>query len=273
MIKIPSTTLCCIDCYNHELSIKALIHCLRICHFNRTLFFTNREFFLDKISTVKIPDITTKEDYSRFVIKELNYYIDTEYVLLIQYDGFIINPDAWSDEFKQFDYIGAKWHWYTDGFTVGNGGFSLRSKKLLEVLSDDGVVIDSLDHGEDTFICRNYRRVLENRHNINFAPESIAERFSYERSEPLDKTFGFHGLFNMWRYIKADKLENFVSLLSPKTLGAIEAVELGFNYHKRGRLKEAEIVYREILKHHPYRDNVRSMLNKINPPRDFKSSL
>jgi hypothetical protein len=43
-----------------------------------------------------------------------------------------VNPAAWDPEFLDWDYIGAKWFWAEAGKRVGNGGFSLRSYKLLE---------------------------------------------------------------------------------------------------------------------------------------------
>jgi len=61
--------------------------------------------------------------------------------LLVQPDGFVINPDKWDNQFFEYDYIGAPWeqvpHSYLDPWgkphRVGNGGFSFRSKKLLDV--------------------------------------------------------------------------------------------------------------------------------------------
>ena len=38
--------------------------------------------------------------------------------------------------FSHCDYIGAQWFWHNDGMRVGNGGFSLRSRKLLTALQD-----------------------------------------------------------------------------------------------------------------------------------------
>jgi hypothetical protein len=35
---IPDTTLCCIDCYNHALSVKALRHCMKLCGFEKVIF-------------------------------------------------------------------------------------------------------------------------------------------------------------------------------------------------------------------------------------------
>ena len=97
---------------------------------------------------IKIEPIKSVEEYSRFIITELEKYVNTSHVLIIQYDGFILNPDAWTDEFLKYDYIGAPWlvdNWSVEKFdfpkelmgklVVGNGGFSLRSKKFLTTCS------------------------------------------------------------------------------------------------------------------------------------------
>ncbi|RJQ19460.1 MAG: hypothetical protein C4560_06075, partial [Nitrospiraceae bacterium] len=213
-----------------------------------------------------IPAISAKEEYSRFVIKELVKYIDTDFVLMVQYDGFILNPDAWTDEFQKYDYIGAKWHWYNDGHNVGNGGFSLRSRRLLQALSDDSINADSVEYGEDSLICRTYRDLLENKYGIKFAPEILADRFSYERSGFTGAhPFGFHGLFNMWRYIPPQHLQDFINELSPRTLQAVETTELGLHYQKTGQLKEADIVFSRILQYYPQHPEARRALEMIRP--------
>jgi tetratricopeptide (TPR) repeat protein len=226
---------------------------MQSCKFDRVLLLSDRVFNLDNIESLKIPSINTKEHYSTFVLKELNKYIQTDFVLMIQWDGYIVHAESWLTEFQNYDYIGAKWHWYNDGFNIGNGGFSFRSKRLLHVLSNDKVPItsESLKYGEDTFICRLYRRFLETQDGIKFAPESIADRFSHERSDPIGKPFGFHGLFNMWRYVGDEELKGFANLLNPRTLGSIEALELGYAYYKLGKFKQAEIIYNKIIKFCP----------------------
>jgi hypothetical protein len=265
MIAIPNTTLCSIDCLNYELAVAAMRHSSQLCHFERLLFLTDRDIGWEGIEVMKIPALESREQYSIFVIKNLNDYIQTDFVLIVQYDGFIINPDAWTSEFHSYDYIGAKWR-YTDGLNVGNGGFSLRSKRLLQALSSDDIAVDrdSIKNGEDDFICRLYRKYLESKYNIHFAPELIADKFSYEYVAPPGKTFGFHGLFNMWRYIKEEDLENFVNLLSPQTLTTFHTLKLGVIYHKMEQFKQAGIIYRKILQYWPKNSAVLMLLDLAN---------
>ena len=201
-VRIPDTTLCCIDCSNHELAIRALRVSLAGCEFSRTMFLTDRRFDLRPIETVMIDSIRSLPEYSEFVVKQLLQYIDTEYVLLIQWDGYVVNPGAWSDEFLLFDYIGARWS--HEGLhipaeqAVGNGGFSLRSRTLLEALQDPRI---AEIHPEDGAICLTYRRYLEEQHGIAFAPGAVADRFSFEHIKPVQPTFGFHGQINITRFV------------------------------------------------------------------------
>lgn len=263
MTKVPNTTLCCVDCETHELSIKALNHCASTCNFENILFLTDIEYADKKIEVINIPSIKTKEQYSRFIIRELGSYIKTDYVLIIQYDGFIVNPQSWTPDFLKYDYIGAKWWWYPDRLNVGNGGFSLRSRKLLKALCSDAINDDyaSLTKGEDTLICRAYRSFLEAEYDIKFAPETIADRFSHEFSKPVGKPFGFHGIFNIWRYIKEEDLENFINKLSPQVFAFSPVLVLAIKYHKLGQLNQAEIIYRRILEFFPDNQSAFALLN------------
>ncbi|MBI4190856.1 MAG: hypothetical protein HY525_10005 [Betaproteobacteria bacterium] len=201
-VRIPDTTLCCADCSNHALAIRALKLTLSGCEFPRAIFFTDREFDIGPIETVIIDPIQSLHDYALFVMKRLLPYIDTDYVLLVQWDGYVVNADAWSDQFLLFDYIGARWPHEALNIpadhAVGNGGFSLRSKTLLQALQDPRVVAA---HPEDGAICLTHRQYLERQYGVAFAPDAIADRFSFEHIESTAPTFGFHGQINITRFV------------------------------------------------------------------------
>jgi len=146
--------------------------------------------------------ITSIDEYSKFMAYELAQYVTSEYTLVIQYDSCVVNPRQWDSEFLQYDYIGAPWpenlHFTDEGVNirVGNGGFSLRSKKLLNALNE--LRLPFTDNGtgffnEDGIICVYYRKILEE-YGIRFAPPDVATRFSYENDcpESVKNSFGFH---------------------------------------------------------------------------------
>lgn len=140
------------------------------------------------------PDIRSKEAYSEFMIKEAYKYVKTTHCLIFQHDGYVNNWMAWDNVWLQYDYIGAPWH-YQDGMAVGNGGFSLRSRRLMEIIATDTQI--SFTHPEDHHICRTYRPYLEQTYGIKFAPLEVAEKFSFEGymqpNKVLKDQFGVHG--------------------------------------------------------------------------------
>ena len=150
------------------------------------------------VPTTPIEPLAGIGDYSRFLSRRLIEHVATPYVLVFQWDGFVLDPSAWTDEFWDYDYIGAPW---ADGSAppgrrVGNGGFSLRSRRLLEALQDPDLDFD-LARPEDKVICRELRPELEEKHGIRFAPVELAERFAFEHAAPPGPVFGFHGEFNL----------------------------------------------------------------------------
>lgn len=148
---------------------------------------------------------TDYKQYNEFVAMELWKYINTDYCLLFQNDGYILDGSLWDDEFLKYDYIGAPWpaktHYTKDGqeVRVGNGGFSLRSKKLLFAPTRLGLKFTDKGTGfwhEDGFLCVHYRKELED-YGIKFAPVEVAARFSTELTVPETiKSFGGHKYIN-----------------------------------------------------------------------------
>ena len=83
-------------------------------------------------------------------------------------------------------------------FSVGNGGFSLRSKSLLEAPSKYNLFDNELftNSHEDGFFSILHRKFLESK-GFKWAPFLIANQFSIESpisfKDFRDLPFGFHG--------------------------------------------------------------------------------
>ena len=176
MKELSNVTLVGIDCVDLErLQVAADISTKEI-KFGAVKLLSSIES--DDPRVIKIPKIKTVEGYSDFMIKKLDNYVDTEFALIFQYDGFILNPEAWEDSFLKYDYIGAPWY-HLGPLRVGNGGFSLRSKRLLSWLAKNWHQIKKRIHPEDVYISR-YARVFLEKVGIVFADEGVASRFSKE---------------------------------------------------------------------------------------------
>ena len=146
--------------------------------------------------------------FSRFTFHELYKYVDTSHCLLVHHDGFVTDPHLWEEEFLKFDYIGAPWVYLDDVFLtdygehvrVGNAGFCLRSRKLLEMPTKLGLDLQHRQgwYNDDGNYCVYHRKTfLEN--GIKYAPIEVAARFStecYIKGITNEHTFGFHGAGN-----------------------------------------------------------------------------
>ncbi len=151
-----------------KLTERALIECEKVATYDAIKFLTHDTSLKH---AVKINPFKGLDGYSEFVIRELGKYVDTSHCIIAQWDGYILNPKSWLPKFLDYDYIGAPWH----GNIVGNGGFSLRSKKLLKATAR----FTDPAHPEDNFICRKHRQELE-RDGIKFAPADMARQFAIE---------------------------------------------------------------------------------------------
>lgn len=191
--QLKNVTLICVDCHNYNGASKALKKSMEHCDFASVKFLTDIDIKIKGIDVVKIESIKTKEAYSEFIIKKLNYFFQTEFVLVCQHDGYVLDGNCWNEEFLKYDYIGAPWL-YIDGKNVGNGGFSLRSKVLQHALATDNFI--SATDPEDQAIGRLYRDYLIKKYDIKFPPEELADKFSFELRQPAQPTFGFHGKFH-----------------------------------------------------------------------------
>lgn len=231
---LTDITILAVTSIAHEATVAALERSMAQIRFGRALLLSDKpppDCSKNCIEWRKIPTLRSRSDYSRFMLRDLADHVETTHALCIQWDGFVLNGDAWDPRFTEFDYIGAVWPHFADGKNVGNGGFSLRSLRLLEACRS--LPFDGSDQ-EDIVIARTCRAELEHR-GLRFAPEQLARTFAFERIPPTGREFGFHGAFNLVRYLApAEALSVFRSL---------EAGVLTYNEHmellrwamKRGR--------------------------------------
>jgi len=226
---------------NPSLAARALAISMERCDFGDAILFTDAPI-AGPFRTVAIERLSSRADYSRFVLKELAQHVATPFALVIQWDGYVVDANAWLPEFLHYDYIGAKWAGHPDGFTVGNGGFSLRSRRLLDACADSRLHL-APELGEDVIVCRRYRRPLEVEFGVRFAPEPVAERFSHERVPPAGPTFGFHGLFNLWRCEEDVELVALADRFHADLLAGEEYAELLAECFSRKRLAPARALY------------------------------
>lgn len=204
---LSTTTLLCTDCLNIDHAIKVVERCKSLVDFAEVKLLTSLP--TDYIHAVKIEPINTLVHYSIFMLKLAHEYIDTPHCLIVQRDGWILNPQSWTDDFLNYDYIGPLFNQFDQ---QGVGGFSFRSAKLMEAASRLYPAWDGTQRGahelqpkvgmyEDGAIAVDKKNELINM-GFKFPPLEVAAHFAqggnpnpnYYRPKP----FGFHG---SWRAI------------------------------------------------------------------------
>jgi len=192
-LKLNDVCLVCADTYNYGGAVASLKRCMEQCEFERVIFFTNIPLDLEGIEVVQIEELNGKDGYSEFMLKELHEYIAWDYVLVVQHDSWILDADQFDERLYDVDYCGALWL-ESDGLANGNGGFSWRSRKLIEAVANDELI--NATTPEDVALCRVYRRYLEKNYVLIWADDELCEKFSFELRCPTQPTFGFHNFFH-----------------------------------------------------------------------------
>lgn len=207
MLKLPDVTLAVADTVAHELTALALRDCLAKVEFGDVLVASNRGI-LPGVPHIPV-EFSSLAAADAFRWYGWPKHLRTSHILIIEWDSWVLDPDCWRPEWLGLDYIGALWPWHKHD-RVGNGGFSLRSTRLLQTLAAHPLRFPNWVH-EDDVLCRQHRVALECG-GFEWAEDDVARQFSFEREEPRGPTFGFHGAFNFRRVLAPDVLEERLRL-------------------------------------------------------------
>ncbi len=250
LLELPDVTLCAADSAFVELSVRALTLSMEQCRFGDAILFSDVAA-AGPFRHVAIPPLNSVAAYSQFCLRRLPALVHTPFVLIVQWDGYVVNADAWANAFRKYDYVGAAWHkqFVASAPLVGNGGFSLRSARLLDAARRMPPIGG---FWEDRAICHVFRPDLERRFAIRFAPPKLADRFSYEFTVPEALPFGFHGIQHMWRHGGGD--EAFAAVADRIDIARTDpdkVLQLIRNCIDNGMEKSATSLYRRYRMRYP----------------------
>jgi hypothetical protein len=209
-LQLPSVTLVLFDATCPELARLALEDSLDQVDFGDVIICSPERIGGGDLRWIKTELWTDRLGLCSFLWYELPEQIRTDFILIISYDAWVIDASQWTDEFLNYDYVGAPW-WYSDRFNVGHG--LLRSMRLMRFLAANKQRFP-LVHPEDQLLCRQYRPALEAQ-GFKWASEQLASRFMFEctRPTPTSKHFIFHDVFNFPAVLSGKRLEERLRLL------------------------------------------------------------
>ena len=198
-LALPQVTLCAATSVNVAATIRALEVSLDQIDVAACKLFTDAPVRPDHpwIEVVPIAPLRSSAAYSDFLLRHMVNHVETSHCLVAQWDGHVLNAARWRAEFLDYDYIGASWPQFGDGHDVGNGGFSLRSRRLMAACREPGF---TPLHPEDIAIGRTNRTWLV-WWVMRFATPALAYIFWAERAGDPGATFGYHGVWHMPRAI------------------------------------------------------------------------
>jgi hypothetical protein len=242
-LALPQVTLVCVDTRSPALAWRAIARCRAQVDFGRCVFVTDAAkldgLAVDAGVDVVEARIDSIEAYSTFMVHGLADHVATSHALVVQWDGFVADASRWDPSFLDFDYIGAPWPDAAPGCEIGNGGFSLRSRRLLDVLANGDF---AARHPEDVCICVDHRARLEDDFGLRWPSIDRAARFSFEHAGRCDASFGFHGLANMGDVLERAELHDLLARLPDAAARSLDASRLCERSIARGDLESASLL-------------------------------
>ena len=195
-LKLPEVTLVAMTSVKVMETVKAMKYSMKNIDFGDAVFISDKKpIYLPKnIRFSKTSRLNNIDDFNYKMIYELTEHVHTDFVMIVHYDGFVVHPEMWREDFLKYDYIGAPWPDPHDDFTyrdingtlqrVGNS-VGIRSKRLLDLPVKDKWPFEA-DHGyfhEDGFLCVKNRHLVEAA-GMSIAPLEVAKYYSHEHMIP-----------------------------------------------------------------------------------------
>ena len=201
MLSLPTVTISVLATQDHKAAAYALRRSCEQVSFRNAIIMTDKAEWFEGLGEITVcPAFGNSFEICQWLFRDAQRHLVPRigsHALGIHWDGFVINPDAWTDEFLNYDYMGGlMW-----GNTNGNGGFTLYSKAFFSALAAMRITpcVENC-HPSDQKISTLYRSVLE-RMGVKFAPNHLCQKFSVENG-PYNGSFGFHGILSLAEIVR-----------------------------------------------------------------------
>lgn len=105
---LPNVTLLAMSSVKIKDTIKALKYSMKDIEFGEVVFVSHvKPFFLPaKVHFKRTSKLASIDDFNYKMVYDMAQYVNTDFVLIIHYDGFVVHPEKWRDEFLDYDYVG-----------------------------------------------------------------------------------------------------------------------------------------------------------------------
>jgi hypothetical protein len=186
MTDLPTVTIIAYDnTDNPERTLKVIQYCRRFFNFADSILVCRRFPHGANDETIYTVHETGYEAAQQFESVTIGDYVITDHALYVSHDGCILNPDKWTNDWLEYDFVGAPWpiEIVYAGCRVGNTAFCLQSRKFMDLCSKCAPIYRN-NLASDVFVCQFMRPVFEVGHGIKYAPIDVAAAFSWEINIP-----------------------------------------------------------------------------------------
>ena len=173
-------------------TLRVLRHCRSIAAFESVILFTVIDpadsIKIEGLKIIQIPDCTERSQWQILNGRTIPAILEKYYrTLCVHEDGFPLKASMWSNDFLDYDYVGAPWF---NNSLVGSGGCCLTSGMLMGLMT-----MLPWYNGQtnvDEWVCLTHReRLMQN--GIRFAPTDLAAKFCTETTHQEFPSFAYHG--------------------------------------------------------------------------------
>ena len=216
MLDLSAVTLCCVDTAEPRAGAARAGNASR-----REIRFARSVLVTDAlpaglpspagIDVARIEPLASRDAYSPLRAQGTGARLATPHVLLVQWDGYVVNPQAWETAFLDCDYLGAKWFWFT---TTACAWATAASRCARAACSTRCRIRASSSSRPRTRRSAASTAPARARVRHPLRHEAAADRFSFEVAYPVGRPFGFHGLFNFCRVMPSDEIATLAPAFS-----------------------------------------------------------
>ena len=258
MLELPTVTLVCIDFQQPTLALAAIEQSMIRCRFGGVVYVSDKPTKIDGLDVVEVPDLAAPGALSRFLSRDLATHVASPHALLIGWDAFVINPDAWTDSLLEHDVVMARRRPAMPAKSAESTGLVLLSRSLLQrlgscALPDKIDVLSALASNDPVLAALDVRQ----------PPVELRDRFAFGDYASVGSPFGFERLFNMWMYFQPADLATFIAMASPARLASRDALSLAVNLQSLGRINEATTLLKAIVGANPADDTAKNVLDAL----------
>lgn len=210
MTPSSSVSLAILETRYHGLATMTLQQWTRRINFKEVLVFSDKNLLPGAkwIPITPLSDIN--RDYGDIMVRGMWPFLNSEYMILINWDTLLRDQNSWSADFFDYDYIGSMWPWQAPhNDNPDHCGISWRSQRLLQAMRYPAV--ESVSDAVPYHVSHQIEQMMRTKFQIRISDQEMDRRFVNEgRDLDRNDSFAVRGLWNIVNTFSRDVSEGYI---------------------------------------------------------------